>query len=143
MTAIIPVNDSLSVAGQVRLDEFAGFAKDGFTTVINNRPENEEPGQPSSAEEAAAAAAAGLAYIHVPVTMASITEGDVRAVQAAMQNAGGPVLAHCRSGTRSLILYTIGEVLDGCMAIEELPQFGAERGIDLRAAQAWLMNHTG
>lgn len=142
MTAIIKINDRLSVAGQIRLDEFAPLAAEGFTTIVNNRPEGEEPSQPSSDEEVAAAKAAGVAYAHIPVTGPSITEQDVRALQAAIQNSSGPTLAHCRSGTRSLTLFAIGEVLDGRMKIEDLLSFGAERGIDLRGAEAWLLRHS-
>ncbi|WP_018185382.1 TIGR01244 family sulfur transferase [Kaistia granuli] len=138
MTALIQINDDFFVAGQIALQDFATLADQGFKAVINNRPDGEEASQPSSDEEAAAAAAAGLRYAHVPVTGPSITEQDVRAVQAVLAEAGGPVLAHCRSGTRSLTLYAIGEVLDGRMKRDELFAFGAPFGIDLRGAEAWL-----
>jgi len=108
---------------------------------VNNRPDGEEATQPTSAEEAAAAAAAGLGYAHIPVTGASIREKDVRDLQAALAQTDGPVLVHCRSGTRSLTLYTIGEVLDGRMDRNAVIPFGADIGIDLRGADAWLEQH--
>ncbi|WEK48768.1 MAG: TIGR01244 family sulfur transferase [Candidatus Kaistia colombiensis] len=138
MTALIKINDKLSVAGQIALEDFAVLAGLGFKAVINNRPEGEEPTQPASAEEAAAAADAGLFYAHIPVTGPSIREQDVRALQAVLAKSDGPVLAHCRSGTRSLTLFAIGEVLDGRLKREDLPAFGAEHGIDMRGADAWL-----
>lgn len=138
MTALIKINDDFFVAGQIALQDFATLAGQGFKAVVNNRPDHEEPGQPSSDEEAAAAAAAGIRYDHIPVTGPSITEQDVRAIQAILAEASGPVLAHCRSGTRSLTLYAIGEVLDGRMKREELYTFGTQHGIDLRGAEAWL-----
>lgn len=138
---VIGVTDSLAVAGQPGLEDFPALAAAGIKVMINNRPDGEEAGQPGTAAEAKAAVAAGMSYVHIPVTMANITEADVRAFQAAVTAADGPVLAHCRSGTRSLILWAIGEVLDGRMTADELPPFGAERGIDLRAAQAWLAQH--
>ena len=141
MTAYVKINDKISIAGQLALEDFPGVAAAGFKAVVNNRPDGEEPTQPTSAEEAAAAAAAGLAYAHIPVTGASITEGDVRALQAFLAKVDGPTLVHCRSGTRSLTLYAIGEVLDHRMDRNAVIPFGAEIGIDLRGADAWLERH--
>jgi uncharacterized protein (TIGR01244 family) len=138
MTALIKINDKLSVAGQIALEDFATLAGLGYKAVINNRPEGEEAGQPASAEEEAAADDVGLVYAHIPVTGPSISEADVRALQAVLASTDGPVLAHCRSGTRSLTLFAIGEVLDGRRKREDLPAFGAEHGIDMRGADAWL-----
>jgi len=138
MTTLIKINDKLSVAGQIELEDFATLAGLGFKAVINNRPEGEEASQPASTEEAESAANAGLTYAHIPVTGPSIREEDVRALQAVLANTDGPVLAHCRSGTRSLTLFAIGEVLDGRMKREDLPAFGAEHGIDMRGADGWL-----
>jgi len=138
MTALIKINDKLSIAGQIALEDFATLAGLGYKAVVNNRPEGEEASQPASAEEAEAAANAGLAYAHIPVTGPSITEQDVRALQDVLARTDGPVLAHCRSGTRSLTLFSIGEVLDGRMKREDLPAFGAEHGVDMRMADGWL-----
>jgi uncharacterized protein (TIGR01244 family) len=138
MTDLIKINDKLSIAPQIAIEDFATLAGLGYKAVINNRPEGEEASQPASAEEAEAATNAGLAYAHIPVTAPSISELDVRALQAVLANTDGPVLAHCRSGTRSLNLFAIGEVLDGRMNREDLPAFGAEYGIDMRMADGWL-----
>ncbi|MCX5519092.1 TIGR01244 family sulfur transferase [Kaistia defluvii] len=138
MTALIKINDKLSIAGQIALEDFATLAGLGYKAVVNNRPEGEEASQPASTEEAEAAANAGLAYAHIPVTGPSITEQDVRALQDVLARTDGPVLAHCRSGTRSLTLFSIGEVLDGRMKREDLPAFGAEHGVDMRMADGWL-----
>jgi uncharacterized protein (TIGR01244 family) len=141
MTAYVKINDKISIAGQLALEDFPGVAQLGFKAVVNNRPDGEEATQPTSAEEAAAAAAAGLAYAHIPVTGASIREQDVRDLQGVLAKTDGPVLVHCRSGTRSLTLYAIGEVLDGRMDRNAVIPFGADIGIDLRGADAWLARH--
>jgi uncharacterized protein (TIGR01244 family) len=141
MTAYVQINDKIAIAGQLALADFPGVAAVGFKAVVNNRPDGEEATQPTSAEEAAAAAAAGLAYAHIPVTGASISEQDVRDLQAVLAQTDGPVLVHCRSGTRSLTLYAIGEVLDGRMDRNAVIPFGADIGIDLRGADAWLARH--
>lgn len=138
---VIRVSETLSVATQPELSAFAGFAADGFKVVINNRPEGEEAAQPSSAAEATAAAAAGLGYAHLPVTVPTISEPAVRQFHDLLAKADGPVLAHCKSGTRSLMLYVIGEVLDGRMTTAEVRPFGARLGIDLAGAEAWLVRN--
>ena len=109
----VRITAKLSVAKQPAVEDFSALAAAGFTAIINNRPNGEEEGQPGSAAEQHAAQAAGLAYSHIPVTGPNITEADVRRFQSAVAGATGPVLGHCKSGTRSLMLWVIGEVLDG------------------------------
>ncbi|WP_027132878.1 TIGR01244 family sulfur transferase [Geminicoccus roseus] len=137
----VKVTDKLSVAGQPALDDVAAIAKAGYGTLINNRPDGEEAGQPGAAAEADAAARAGLDYLDLPVTGATISKEDVRRFQEAVDHADGPVLAHCRTGTRSLTLWVLGEVMDGRMAPEAVRGFGAAHGIDLSGAVAWLERH--
>ncbi|HET9963708.1 MAG TPA: sulfur transferase domain-containing protein, partial [Nitrospiraceae bacterium] len=97
--------------------------------------------QPSAAENRLLAEGEQLAYTHIPVTSGQISEGQVRAFQGALSNAEGPVLAHCKTGTRSALLYAIGEVLDGRMARDEVVPFGRSIGLDLSGAVTWLDAH--
>ena len=137
----IRVNASFAVAGQLSLAEIADLAAAGYTTLINNRPEGEEPGQPGSQAEAAAAEAAGLAYRHIPVRAPAITPADVEAFGEVLDAASGPVLAHCRSGMRSLTLYALAQVAAGRMDRSAVRDLGAEVGADLSGAIAWLDRH--
>lgn len=135
---LIPITETFAVASQPDLAAIAALAQGGTRLLINNRPVGEEPGQPTSAAEAEAAERAGLAYRHLPVTGASITRDDVLRFQQALREAGGPVVAHCRSGTRSLTLWAIGEVWDGRLPEGEVMALGARHGIDLSGALRWL-----
>jgi uncharacterized protein (TIGR01244 family) len=108
----------------------ARAAKDGFVLVINNRPDGEVPDQPASAEMAAAAKAAGLAYVHIPVR-GGPTPDQVEAVAEAVAGAQGPVLAFCRSGTRSIITWSLGQAASGTRPRDELVRLGADAGYDL------------
>lgn len=135
------INDRLSVAKQPEPAEFSELARQGFKAVINNRPDGEDAAQPGSAAEQQAAEQAGMGYVHIPVSLNAITEGDVRRFQSALSAAPGPVFAHCKSGTRSLSLWTIGEVLDGRMRRSDVISFGQAHGYDLKAADAWLARH--
>jgi len=123
------VNDSLSVSPQVTEADMARAAAEGFVLVINNRPDGEDPSQPSSAAIEAAARAAGLDYLHVPVR-GGPTQDQVDAVRAAVEAANGPVLAFCRSGTRSIVTWSIGQALAG-EDRETLVNQGREAGYDL------------
>ena len=101
------LDDTVSVWGQLMPEEVAAAAAAGFTTIINNRPDDEEPGQPGGAEIAAAADAAGLAYVAIPVDHSGFREEQVAAMAQALGTADGPVLAFCRSGTRSTFLWAL------------------------------------
>lgn len=137
----VRINDHLTVSAQPEPAVFADLARQGFTAVINARPDGEEASQPGNAAEATAAQSAGLGYVFVPVTGPTIAEADIRAFQKAMTEAKGPVLAHCKSGTRALTLYVLGEVLDGRMKREDVETVGASHGFDLSGAVRWLDRH--
>ena len=132
------ITEALAVGEQIRPEDVETLAAAGFAAIVNNRPDGEAPCQPEAGAIATAARRAGLASIHLPVVGADIGEDTVRAFQRALAASRGPVLAFCRSGTRSLTLWAIGEVLDGRMAKCDLVPFGAERGFDLSAAVGWL-----
>jgi uncharacterized protein (TIGR01244 family) len=130
MTAFRRVTDSLSVSPQIEIDDLKRAAAEGFVLVINNRPDDEEPGQPSSAQIQTAAQAAGLDYLHVPVR-GGPTHDQVEAVRRAVEGAEGPVLAFCRSGTRSIITWSLGQAASGASDRATLVRQGADAGYDL------------
>jgi uncharacterized protein (TIGR01244 family) len=132
------ITERLSLSKQPERADFSELARQGFTAVINNRPDGEDAAQPGSAAEQQAAEQEGMGYTHIPVSLNTITEGDVRRFQQTMSAAPGPVFAHCKSGTRSLSLWTIGEVLDGRMQRVDVIPFGQAHGYDLKTADAWL-----
>ena len=80
-----------SAEGLVRLKEL------GFRTVVNLRVE----GEGGYVDEKAALEAQGLRYVHVPLTASTLSDADVKAVRAVLDDAAsGPVLIHCTSGNR-------------------------------------------
>lgn len=136
----VAVSPAFAVAPQLKLSDFQELKRQGFATVVNNRPDGEEPGQPGSAAEEAAARAAGLGYVHIPVTGAAMTADDARRLKETIEQAPGPVLAHCRSGARSFYLW----VLSGASASltdAELLAKAIELGVEANAARAWLAAH--
>ena len=67
MTGITKLDDTVSVAGQIAPEEMRALAGQGFRSIIGNRPDGEEPGQPDWAELEAAAREAGLETRHIPI----------------------------------------------------------------------------
>lgn len=124
------VTEDLSVAPQISVADVAEAAAQGFTTIINNRPDGEDPSAPQSAEIEAAAKAAGLAYVHIPVRGAP-GPAEVEAVRQVVDAADGPVLSYCRSGTRSITTWSIGQAMSGARTRGELVTLGREAGYDL------------
>lgn len=125
------LDDSISVSPQISVADVTEAARLGFACIINNRPEGEEPGQPGGAEIEAAARAAGLGYVAIPITHAGFTQEQVDAMAEALREAAGPVLAYCRSGTRSTLIWALarGRVLGD--DAETLATKAAGAGYDL------------
>jgi len=91
---------------QIGIDDLATIAAAGFKTVINNRPDGEGgASQPTSTQLAEAAQAQGLAYVHLPVTSGNITEDNRADFSRLIAEMPKPIVAFCRSGTRSTHLF--------------------------------------
>jgi sulfide:quinone oxidoreductase len=101
---IRPFSPAISTSHQILPRDLPAIAARGFRAIICNRPDDEEPGQPSAAQIEAAAKNAGLGFAHLPVVSGHITEADAAAMAAALDRLPGPVLAFCRSGARSIRL---------------------------------------
>lgn len=135
------ISDALYVGPQLTTEDIRKAKSKGFAAIINNRPDGEEPGQRTAAENGSVAKREGLGYSYIPVVPGHVSEGQVRAFQQALFQTDGPVLAHCKTGTRSATLYAIGEVLDGRMEKNEVIPFGQSVGLDLSGAVQWLDAH--
>ena len=106
------IDQTLLVAGQIAPEDVATAAAQGIRTIINNRPDGEQPGQPSAAAIEAAATAAGIGYAHIPVDHSGFSMEQIEAMTAALAQPG-PALAFCRSGTRSTFLWALARGLAG------------------------------
>ncbi|SMY09539.1 TIGR01244 family sulfur transferase [Flavimaricola marinus] len=103
MKSIAP---EFTVSGQIEPEDIGALKAEGYSTVICNRPDNEDPGQtPFSAIEAAAKAA-GMSAYHIPIRPGQATAEDVVAFHKAVTAATGKVHAYCKSGGRAQSLYT-------------------------------------
>jgi uncharacterized protein (TIGR01244 family) len=124
------LDDRTLVGGQIAPEEVPDLAAQGVTMLVNNRPDNEDPGQPLSADIEAAATAAGVGYRHVPIAR-GLGPTDIDALRDAMREVGdGKMLLFCRSGNRSGLAWAVARREDGASR-EEVERGAAEAGIDL------------
>ncbi len=131
------INESISVAPQIAVEQVAEIAAAGFKTIVNNRPDDEDAGQPSGDAIRAAAEAAGLKYVSIPVTHAGFSHPQIDAMTQALTDSDGPVLAYCRSGTRSCNLWALAAAKAGRNPNLLLAQ-AEDAGYDLRGIRLML-----
>lgn len=120
-----------AVSPQITAADIPALASAGFKTIINNRPDGEEAGQLTAAEAREIAEANGLNYVHIPVKIPALTAETVEEFRAAIKDNPAPFLAHCKSGTRSCVLWTMVTAKENPMTLEELMDCAAQGGYDL------------
>lgn len=124
------LSDHVFASPQIGLAEVAAAAEQGFALIVNNRPEGESDDQTPGDEIETAAKAAGLGYIAIPVTQAGFSEQQVKGMAEALAATDGPILAYCRSGTRSTLLWALAEASRGADPAT-LAAKAAEAGYDI------------
>ena len=129
------LSNGVYASPQITAEDLADAAALGVMLVINNRPEEETDDQTRGSVIEAAAHAAGMDYRAIPVTMQSLSEADVSSMAQALGEAPGPVLAYCRSGTRSTLLWALAEAMRG-VDPEQTAQAAAAAGYDVAPVRA-------
>jgi len=124
------LNDSVYASPQIGVAEVAEAARMGISLIVNNRPEGESPDQTPGSEIEAAARAAGIEYLAIPVTHAGFSQPQVVALAEALAATSGPILAYCRSGTRSTLLWSLAEASRGGNP-DEIARQAANAGYDI------------
>lgn len=124
------LSDHVLASPQITIADLAEAKADGVSLVINNRPEGESDDQVPGAEIEAAARALGMGYVAIPVTHAGFSGPQVEAMAEALGGAAGKVLAYCRSGTRSTLLWALAEASKGA-DLEAVTAQAAAAGYDV------------
>lgn len=133
---IRPLDDRLHAAPQIALSDVADAAAQGYRAVISNRPDGEEPGQPTAAQMQAAAEAAGLPFRHIPMRPGVLNEADIEAMRDALDEMPAPILGFCRSGTRTTYLWALATA--GRRPAEEIVGAASAAGYDLSPLRQYL-----
>ncbi|MDV7269709.1 TIGR01244 family sulfur transferase [Thioclava sp. A2] len=129
----------MAVAPQITPEDVAEAAAMGFKTLIDNRPDEEITPDLSADAMRAACEAAGMAFYHLPYYPGEMTAELIADFEAAVGECPAPVLAYCRSGTRSSHLWAMSQA--GKMPIEEIVQRAAKWGYDHAPLVPLLIHH--
>lgn len=124
------LSDHVLASPQITLADLAEAKALGVGLVINNRPEGESDDQVPGPQIEAAARELGLDYVAIPVTHAGFSGPQVEAMAAALQGTDAKILAYCRSGTRSTLLWALAEASKGA-DLDELTAQAATAGYDV------------
>jgi uncharacterized protein (TIGR01244 family) len=127
-----------AVCGQISAADFPGFAGAGIKTILNNRPDGEAPDQLSSGEAASLAARYQIAYQHLPMTMPTLNSQLVEEFALALETLPSPILAHCRSGTRSTMLWALARVSTGKYSADTAIHMASAAGYDIEGLRPVL-----
>jgi uncharacterized protein (TIGR01244 family) len=137
MTQFRGLAPGMLVAPQIAPEDIAAAKAVGVGLIINNRPDGESPDQPDGSTIEAAARAAGIAYRAIPVSGMMVGESQVAAMRDALDSAEGPVLAYCRSGTRSTLLWSLAKASRG-EEPDAIARAAAAAGYDIAPIRSML-----
>lgn len=130
------LSPSLSVAPQLSEADVIAAARDGFRAIIDNRPDNEEPGQLSAADMRALATRHGMGFAHVPAIAGRIGDAEAAQMADALARLEPPMLAYCRTGTRSATLWALSRA--GAQPADSIIATAAAAGYDLSVLRPQL-----
>ncbi len=106
------------VSPQISPQDIPDIAAQGFTLVICNRPDAENPPELQAEHVQAAAEAAGLSFVQLDLTHQTMTPDNIARQTALVDDAEGPVLAYCASGTRCTVAWALGQA--GRMPVDDI-----------------------
>jgi len=107
------LSDTVFASPQIGIGDLEVAKAAGIAMIVNNRPDGEDSAAPQGEDIATAAEAAGLAYIAIPIGHSGFSEPQIDQMMRVMDQANGPVLAYCRSGTRSTFLWALARAKAG------------------------------
>lgn len=131
------LDEHFYASAQIGPAEIAEAARIGIGTIVNNRPDGEDPGAPQSAEIEAAAREAGLDYVAIPVTQAGFSHPQIDLLADVLAKTDAPVLGYCRSGTRSTFLWSLAQAKAG-RSPDDLAARAAQAGYDIAPIRAMV-----
>ena len=131
------LSETVFASPQIALDDIAEAKAAGVTLILNNRPDGEDTSAAQGDEIEAAAKAAGLDYLAIPIGHSGFSEVQVDEMVKALSTADGKVLAYCRSGTRSTLLWSLAQAKSG-MAPDDIARAAMAAGYDVSPVRPML-----
>lgn len=131
--------NNIYVAGQIAENDFPSLAEAGIKVIINNRPDNEEPGQLPAAKAQELAQKHGIAYHYLPMANGQpLPENIVEDFKSIVNTTDEPILTHCRSGMRSSFIWALGQIADGKISVDQAIESAQNADIPLANARSVL-----
>lgn len=113
MDDIRQITEDYSVTGQISAEDLPALKEAGFRSIVCNRPDHEQPGQPTFESVRHAAAELGIEARHIPIGQMGVTPEAVTGMVDALEEMEKPMLGYCRSGARSTVIHQQAERLRG------------------------------
>lgn len=132
------LSPQFAVSPQITPQDIPALKAQGYRAIIANRPDGEGADQPTFAEIEAAAHAAGMQARYIPISGGMVGDDDVEAFRSALRGMPGPVLAYCRSGTRSATLWSLAQADD--MPLPQILAATSTAGYDLSGVVRRIAN---
>lgn len=133
------LSDDVYVSGQIAPDDIAALVEAGIKSILNNRPDAEVYGQPSSADMRAASELTGMTYAYIPMAGGGLSESLIAEASTAFASLPKPLLAHCAGGMRSAVLWAFSRAGDD--GVDCVIAAAAEAGFSLEQFRAILISH--
>ncbi|VAV94496.1 hypothetical protein MNBD_ALPHA06-1786 [hydrothermal vent metagenome] len=130
------LSDSYAASPQIQPKDVKILAEQGFTAIINHRPDGEKWGQPKSEAIAAAAKEAGLDYFYIPISLRGLAPGQVEECMAAQAKTTGKILAFCNTGIRVANLWGLSQAKQ--LSADEIIKAGTNAGYNLNGLRGFL-----
>ncbi len=128
------LDERVAVCGQLAPADMKEIAAAGYIAVVNNRPDREALfGQPRTADLKSAAEGAGLVFLDLPFSGPNVRPEQVRAFRDLLAERDGKVLAFCKSGMRSALLWGVASMVSG-KPLEEVLDAARKAGQNLDPA---------
>lgn len=134
------LSPELSVSPQIRAEDVRAIAEAGYRTLICNRPDGEGNDQPLFREIAERAREQGLEAHYLPVESGKVTDEQAREFGALLARAPKPVLAWCRTGTRSTTLWALSQAQAGALSLPQIVEQASQAGYDLQGVVRRIAN---
>lgn len=123
------ITEDYAVSPQISPDDIPEIKAAGFRSIMCNRPDGEDYGQPEFDAVAEAARAEGLEVRCVPIVSGMVTPQAAQDFAAALEDMPKPMLAYCRSGTRCTMLWSIASY--GRLSGDEIVSAARDAGYDM------------
>ena len=136
MLKLNTLSDTVTVSPQIAVEDIDVLKASGYKSVVCNRPDREDAGQPDYTDIEAVAEAAGLECLHLPVTQ--ISPGDAKEFKQAIDELPKPVFAYCRSGTRCATLWAFSQ--SGELPVEDILNATSAAGYDFKSISDMIEN---